>query len=221
MLWESSDGAHTPSRSHDFAVQAATPDHFVSSGLTYGATANVGQPFSITVNAYGAAGNLLTSFSGPGVANDQTGSLTADPITFTNGVATVTGAVNSPSANDWINVSDGVHRASVSHDFAVLGPVDHFISSGLTYGDTATIGQPFTITIRAYDAAGNSVAYNGPGVATDQTGFMTTAPVTFTDGVATVTGSVNILSDDDWISVSDGIHIPSHSHDFAVVLAGF
>ncbi len=200
-----------------FTVTVA-PDHFASSGLTYGVNAFVGQPFGLTVTAYDTAGRILTTFSGSGAASDRTGTVSTTPITFTNGIATLGGTINAPSIGDVISVTDGFGTPSKTRDFAVVGPVDHFVSSGLSVGTSLAVGQSFSVTVTAYDAVGNvALAYNGTATATDTTGTVQTAPISFSNGVATVTGTVRAPSRADAISVGDGIHVSARTREFPVI----
>ena len=78
-------------------------------------------PFSITVTALDASGQVVTGFSGTAAISDRTGALVPASIgPFAWGVWTGPVEVRAPLAADALTVADGLGHGGTSNDFAVV-----------------------------------------------------------------------------------------------------
>ena len=102
-------------------------NHFrVRGGL---ATLSVGVPtsvaagadFLIKIGAFDEVGNVLYDFTGPVELTDVTGPLSAEPVVFSGGAATVRAQVGAPTHADRITASGPGGITGVSRVFKVTG----------------------------------------------------------------------------------------------------
>ena len=120
-----------------------------------------GTPFTLTITAYDAYGNVETNYAGPAVLSDLSGSLSPTTATFTTGVYTGSVTITTAYSNDYINVTDlpsGIYATSnpftVSHaataSSLTIAPADASITAGTTetYSATATdaYGNTWNVT---------------------------------------------------------------------------
>jgi alpha-tubulin suppressor-like RCC1 family protein len=197
-------------------------------------TPTAGAADNLTISAGDTWGNLITTytgqrnltFSGAGMAgtvhptvSNRTGTAvnfgTAESITFTNGVATVTGTSNGVmrlyrAGTAQIVVTDGTYNNGGGLTVTV-GPA---AASGLALSAAQAVvtpGEANNLTVRAIDAYGNTapsytgthnLTFSGASVngaqnptVTNSSGtvvnFGTTTAITFANGVSTVSGSSN------------------------------
>jgi len=89
--------------SNPFTVTVGILDHYVISTIP---DQIVGAPFTVTVTAYDAYGNVKTNYTGQAVVTDLTGTITPSTITFTNGVWTGQFIVTKVQTNNTITITD-------------------------------------------------------------------------------------------------------------------
>ena len=178
------------------ATSSSTPatvtgplDHFSLAAATTAPTAGAGD--NLTITAQDTAGNTVTSYGGDRTltfggastigANQPTVTSktgvavafgTGDPITFTNGVATVSSSSNGvmtlyKAETASVTVSDGTHTGSLSVTVSPAAAGSITATSG--GGQSATAGSAFTNPLVATvgDSYGNpksgvSVTFSGP-----------------------------------------------------------
>jgi len=179
-------GKQGVSNTFDVDVAAAGLDHFTFNSISSPQTAGVA--FTVTVTAVDQYGNTVTSYTGTNSLTASTGSGTINPTSigpFLNGVWSGSVAITKVQNGVTITTS-GSGKTGTSNSFnVVVGALDHFVFD--TVSSPQTMGQAFTITITAVDAAGNTVAsYTGSNTLSDTTGTITsTATGSFTNGVWT------------------------------------
>jgi alpha-tubulin suppressor-like RCC1 family protein len=189
-VWHSWATASSPAIQVTLAFGAL--DHFVLAAAT--TTPTAGQADSLTITAKDAAGITVTTytnsqnltFSGastigsftPTVTNSSgtaTNFGTATAITFTNGVATVSGSANGAMIlykveTASIVVSDGSGHTSGAGLAVTVGP-GAFNSFNVPTPTTQTAGTAFSVTLTAKDSYGNTatgytgaqcIAFSGP-----------------------------------------------------------
>jgi hypothetical protein len=164
-------------------------DHFSLTAAT--ATPTAGAADNLTITARDSAGNTVTAyggdqtltFSGAGTiganqptVTSKTGTAvafgTAETITFTNGVATVSASSNGvmtlyKAETASVTVSDGTHTGALSVTVSAAAAGNISATSGA--GQSATVSTPFTnpLTATVTDSYGNaksgvSVTFGAP-----------------------------------------------------------
>ncbi len=201
-------------------VNPGTQSGFTLSAATTTPAAGAGD--NLTITAVDSHGNTITSYTGshnltfsggttigsytPSVT-DTSGNVdafgTATPITFTNGVATVSGSSNGvmtlyKAAAQSIGVTDGTYTATA---LVVTPTPGSAVSFSVTNPGAETAGTAYSQTITALDTYGNTAtsytgskslvfsgASNSPNNTAPTVGgtaFGSATSVTFTNGVAT------------------------------------
>ncbi|MCI0693166.1 hypothetical protein L0337_14325 [candidate division KSB1 bacterium] len=174
------------------------------------------EPFSITIRARDANGNLATSFNGTVTISDLTNTITPTAsLPFINGVRNESVKISQTRTGDVITVSSGSASGN-SNPFNITAvTVDHFVIN--TIGNQ-TAGQPFPITITARDASNNPVtAFNGTVTVSDLSGSIT--PVTsnpFINGTLTQNFTITKSFTNDQITVT-GLGKSNTSNPFNVI----
>jgi hypothetical protein len=196
-------------------VASGALDHFsLSAGST---TPTAGVADNLTITAKDSAGNTLTAFGGdqaltfsgastigsyqPTVTS-KTGAAvafgTSETISFTSGVASVSGSNNGQmklykAESATVVVSDGTHTGSVSVTVGPASAASYTVSAPAS----ATAGSVITASITAKDTFGNTatgytgsktVDFSGPHSAPSGTSPSYPGSVTFTSGA----GSANV-----------------------------
>ncbi|UCB43247.1 MAG: DUF11 domain-containing protein, partial [Dehalococcoidales bacterium] len=204
--------------SNEFDITAGSLDHFVFDEISSPQVAGV--PFSITVTAVDEYGNTVTSYEGPASLSDLTG--TISPVTttsFTLGVWSGDVTITTAYTDDVITATDGDVTGDSNEFDVIAGSHDHFIFDEIS--SPQVTGEPFSVTVRAVDEYGNTVAsYEGPANLSDLTGTISPAITTsFTLGVWS--GDVTITSayTDDVITATDG-DVTGDSNAFDVMAGG-
>ena len=185
--------------SNSFTVVAAEVDHFNFSTIN-NQIADV--PFTMTITAIDAYGNVATSYNGINSLSDLSDSISPTYTgSFSNGVWTSAVTIISRYPTDTISTS-GNGKSGTSNAFNVTGPLDHFNFNPI--GDQ-TAGTPFTITMTAVDSAGSTITgYAGTNTLTVSTGTINpTSTGSFTNGVRTVSVTLNTAGSDITISTSE------------------
>ncbi len=180
------------------------------------AAAGAGQPFTVTVRAVDSRGDTVTSYAGSPAWSDTSGQLTGSPAGFSNGVSVNQVSLSTPASRDRITVDDaGLSVSDQSAPFNVVGALSRFV---VGVPATATAGQPFTVTVRAEDALGDTItSYAGSPSWSDTSGQLTGSPAAFTGGVSTNQVTLTNPSAADHITVTDG-GVSSQSRGVNVVV---
>ncbi len=174
------------------------------SGVPTG-TVPVGQPFSFTVYAYDAVGDVATGFNGTAAMNDKAAALSNDTASFTRGTATYQTTVTQPEHGEQITVDDGTNPSFTNPpSFNVIGPVTHYGFSGVPTA-SVPVGQTLGFTVYAYDAVGDvATGFNGTAAMSDRAGALDTTTASFTHGIAAYQTTVTQPVRGEQITVSDG-----------------
>ena len=172
------NGLGESSASNAFAVVHAGLDHFDIASISSPQTAGMG--FSMDLQAKDAYGNIVTSFASRVPMSVSSGTLSsALSGYFVNGELTQPVTITQANKDLAITVDDGSGHSGISNRFNVeAGALNRFAVS--TVADQAT-GEPFSITITAQDAYGNTVPqFSGSGntVTLDHTGAGEMTPAT-------------------------------------------
>ncbi|HEY4020001.1 MAG TPA: hypothetical protein VGM75_15020, partial [Pseudonocardiaceae bacterium] len=207
----------------------STADTFTLS-LSSGATAGTSSTLTITAKAgsqtdagYTGARNL--TFNGPGTAPDGTHTPTypTNPVTFTNGVATVPITLYKAETAT-LSVADGTVTGSTSvtvnpaaaSQFAVSAPSSPV--AGVAQSVTVTAQDAYQNKATSYTGT-KTLAWSGPGTAPDGTHVPTypTNPVTFGSGAATV--SITLYRSETTTLAASDSTISGTSRSFMVAAA--
>jgi hypothetical protein len=153
-------------------VNAAAAASFV---LSAPGSVVAGAPFSVTVTAYDAYGNVATGYTGTvSLTSTDPQAASLGSYTFTGsemGVYTFNGLQLFTAGPQSIFASDG----SLSAQAGLTVNPDVAASLVLTGPSSATAGTPFQVTVTAYDAWGNIA-----------TGYLGTITFSCTDAAATL-----------------------------------
>ena len=211
---DTTTGTVASATSTSITVNPASANHFVLSATTTTPTAGSGDNLTITAtDQYGNTDPTYTgshnlTFSGgttigsfvPSVS-DSSGNVdtfgTTTPITFTNGVATVSGSNNGvmtlyKAGAQSITTTDGT-LTTPSALVVTVAPATA-VSFAITNPGTPTAGTAFNLTVTALDTYGNTatgftgskaVSFSGPSTSPNSTAPTYPTSATFTSGVAT------------------------------------
>ncbi len=206
--------------SNAFDVVPGALDHFTFDPLSDQAA---GTPFLITINAYDQDNNVKADYSGAADLSDSTVTISPTSTTggFSSGVWFGDVTISSATAGVAITATDGpISGVSNSFDVISIGVLDHFEISNISSPKQAV--TPFTITITAKDASGQTViTFDGVVYISDLSESISPAlSGNFIDGVWT--GEVAICTNypDDIISVDDGAGHTGGSNQFNVNPSG-
>ncbi len=203
--------AWTGAESGRLAVTVSAPTFSITSGqslaaasggtITGGTLAHFGNTENVTFHLDSAGGTLLTTSPTP-VTTNGGGSASVTSITIPSGIATGNHAIVA------VGVASGL--TATSNTFNVYGTAMKLVLSAQTTSPTA--GAADNLTITAEDSGGNTVTsyagsksltFAGASVAPNGThptvtnssgtavNFGTATPISFTNGVAQVSGSSN------------------------------
>jgi hypothetical protein len=177
-------------------------------------TVAVGTPFTLTVSARDAAGNVVPDYASAGATHwfpggfPTDGGLLAD---FVKGVSKTTITLAAPRHRIQITVENTIESWSISsNSFDVVGPYDHIAASWThTGGGTDCLAtQTGTLRLWTVDSAGNTVRGVDPGTLTivnGSTGVFPTANP-FVNGLSSTTvtyyGGPNLLGSIDVIDAN-------------------
>lgn len=199
-----------------FSVENNSLDHFVFSNIP--SPQRAGDPFSMTIGAADAYGNLVDEFNGTAILSDITGTLNPNSATFSGGLwssssVTITQSIDADSiVATYDTVSTGSNIFEVNSN-----DLDRFEFANI---GTQTAGQAFEITIYAKDQYGNIVeSFTDSVQLSDLTN--TIDPDTtgqFTNGVWTGDVTISIVYDNDKITAF-GSFRTGESNTFNVVAA--
>jgi subtilisin-like proprotein convertase family protein len=139
------------------------------------ATATAGTAFSVTVTAKDAYGNIATGYTGPihFTSSDGQAVLPADS-TLHNGTGTFTVTLQTAGSESLTVTDSATGNVTGSATGSVVAPVQATRLS-LSAPSGTTAGSPFSITVTALDANGNTV-----------TGYTGTVQLTSSDGQASL-----------------------------------
>ena len=144
-------GAQITSAAASVTVNAAPMDHFVFSSVS---SQTAGTSFSITVTAKDAFGNTAVGYVGTPSLSYSAGSISPTVMpAFVAGVGTVSVSVTVAGLGVSITATDGAHSGA-SNSFTVnAGAATRLVVSS---GTSQVAGTPFSVTVTAKDANGNT-----------------------------------------------------------------
>ncbi len=208
-------------------------DHFVWDPISSPQVAHLA--FPVTVKAENSIGETIAVYVGSAnlSASDSAGPVPFSPTTctFAGGIWTGSAVVDAVAYGVVLTVDDGAGHTANSNPFDVPhGPLDHFQWS--TIASPQHHGVPFTVTLTAMDADGNTVTdYNGSlnlsgfksGTLSGE-GIETLTPVSVSPTTLVLaggiwSGQVTVLepADNMYLSVNDGLGHAGASNPFDVV----
>lgn len=200
---------------NSFDVIAASVDHFIISSIGNQIT---NTPFTLTITAMDAYGNIATGYLEPCSITDLSNSI--NPSTtglFSNGLYTGSISIANRYSNNNITVtSDG--KAGRSNTFNVTGPLDHFNFNPIT---NQVAGTSFSITITAADSDNNTItSYTGTNTLSASAGTINpTTTGAFINGVRTLQVTLNTTGTSITI-ITTGASKSGMSNTFAINPAG-
>ncbi|MGD0645766.1 MAG: hypothetical protein ABSA75_12750, partial [Candidatus Bathyarchaeia archaeon] len=209
----STSGGGKSGTSNTLTVNLGAIDHFVFNTVS---TQTAGKAFSITITAKDSSGNTVTGYIGTNTLSVSTGTISPTISgAFSKGVWT--GSVTVTWAGSGVTLStSGSSKTGTSGSFTVNpGVLDHFTFS--TISSPQIGGVPFSITVNALDAYGNTVTgYDGTLALSVSTGTISptiTGPLSSSvwTGVVTVTAAGSSVN----ITATDGSHT-GKSNSFTV-----
>ncbi len=181
-----------------------------------------GSPFTIRVYARDSAGQIVTDFNGTVTLSDLTGTITPSTGVFNNGILTLSVTINASQNNNTITVSDGMGHTGVSNAFDVSSGLQVACFDVDTVGTPQVAGQPFQITITAYnnpDCTGTR-NFTGSVNITDTTGSLKPYQSgNFVGGVLTQTVVIERAGSNIRLNV-EGAGLTAQSNAFSVVPGG-
>ena len=165
-----------------------------------------GTPFTITVTAKDAYGNVLTGYTNLCSLSVSPTGTTNNPTStgaFTNGIWTGQVTVAVTAQTQVIMTAAGGGKTGNSNPFNVTpSPIDHFVFD--TIMSPQTVNKSFTVKITAVDANGDIASYASATVLTDKSGTINPGSVTFANGIWTGTVTITRTCSGDIITVSGG-----------------
>ncbi len=198
------DGTRNES-SNAFNVVSGNLAEFVISTIT---DKNAGENFSVTVAARDANGNNV-AHTGTVTLSDNTGTLTASPLVFSNQVSQTINDARITKALANVEIyANGSGKTATSLPFSVSpAALDHFVVTNTTNGAIATqiAGAAFNIKIVAQDTFGNiATSFNQSVNITDLTNLNFSSG-NFTGGVlSSQSVTINQTRADNQLTVSGG-----------------
>ncbi len=133
-----------------------------------------GSPFTIRVYARDSAEQLVTDFNGTVTLSDLTNTIMPSTGVFNNGILTLSVTISANRTGNTITVSDGMGNTGVSNAFDVTSGLQVLCFDIDPVGTPQVAGQPFQITISAYNNPDCTGAknFNGSVNITDTTGSL-------------------------------------------------
>jgi len=180
------------SASGSFAVNPAGVSNFEFATISSPQTA--GTAFSVTITAKDPYNNIATGFTGTVSLSVNKGDISPTTTSsFSSGTLTQNVTINTANTDIQITADDGSGHTGTSNSFNVNpGPVASFTISPVS---SQAAGEPFTITVTAKDAQGNTAtSFLGTVDISDGTGTISpTTSGSFSSGVwsgsVTITGT--------------------------------
>ena len=210
-------GSGQSGSSGTFNVGSAGVDHFSFSAIS---DQSAGAPFLVTLTAEDAYGNVATGFNSAVAIDDQTGTVSPNITgSFSQGVYNCMLTITQTYVGNYLAVNDGLGHTGQSATFDVISStVDHFDVSAVASPQTA--GNGFALTLTAMDINNNTVTgFNGTVNLRNETGTLSPAQATFSNGVWTGTVTATESEASDQITVT-GLGKTSYSNTFSLVASG-
>ncbi|MBN1155155.1 hypothetical protein JXB12_09590 [candidate division KSB1 bacterium] len=187
---------------NNFNIIASSLAHFTLGPIS---TQAAGEPFSISVQAEDAYGNVRTQFTQTVDISDLTGSISPTRSeNFIQGFWSGPVIIRDAREDNQITVMEtGGTRTGNSNSFDVISStVDHFEFNVITSPQEA--GTPFNITITAKDAQNNTVTdFNGVGELADKTGTISPNETgSFSSGIWSGSVTITKAQSDNWITIT-------------------
>ncbi len=192
-------------QSNVFNVNAGALDHFVIAAV---GNQIAGQNFSVTVTAQDANNNNIPH-SGTVTLSDNTNTLTASPLVFSNQSAvTINNARITRAQNNVVIFASGSGKTAQSSSFTVTHALlDHFRVTNTSDANIGaqTAGTTFAIRVVAQDAFNNTVAnFNQTVTITDLTGISVTSASLSGGVLASQNVTVNLTRNDNQLTATGG-----------------
>ncbi|MCP4537263.1 MAG: hypothetical protein GY832_08955 [Chloroflexi bacterium] len=189
--------------SDSFDIQSESLDHFVLAEV--GTPQTAGQPFTIIITAQDRHDNTVTTYTGPAMLTDTTGTISPTIMAgFTNGVWIGDVTITQVQTEVMLTTYDGSSTGESDSFDVHPGALDHFTFAQVNSPQTA--GQSFQVTITAQDAYSNTVTdYAGSAVLTDTTGTISpTITGSFTSGIWAGDLTITQAQSDVTVTTQDG-----------------
>jgi hypothetical protein len=196
-----SDGAGHSGQSNTFNVIGPV-DHLQT--RVSPASASVGTPFTVTVTAQDALNQTVTTYSNALTLNDLSATFAAAAVSWSSGVATLTGTVASAYHADRVTVTDPGGLSGQSNTFNVIGAATHLVVKASP--SSVLVRSAVTITVTAQDALNQTVtSYSGSPLSfSDLSGnLLVASSATWSGGTGTATVKVTVPYRADRVSVFD------------------
>ena len=184
----------TTSSSTSSCSTTTKPAYF---GITVGSFTQTGKTLSWAVKAYDSNNNLLRTYCGPAQWGVSIPGSPYAPLSFSGGKADgyVVSGLPMKSLTIAVKIPNG--PTLTSHPISIIGPLAALQISRVPGTVTAPADSNQTITLTAYDAAGNvDVYYNvaSPGISwRDARGILSPAhPAAFVNGVSTTSAHLDL-----------------------------
>ncbi len=207
--------------SNSFSVVSGTLDHFVIDAI---GNQTAGQNFSVTVRARDANDNPITH-SGTVILSDNTGTLTASPLVFTNhNVVTINDAKLTKAQSNVVITASGSGKTVQSTGFTVgHAALDHFVVTNTSGGNvgTQTAGTAFPVRVVTRDMFDNTVtSFNQSVTITDLTGVNITS-ANFSGGVLSSQNvTINQTRADNQLTAAGGAPVKTGASNLFNINAG-
>jgi hypothetical protein len=152
-------------------------------------TQTVGDPFSVTITALDAYGNVATgyfgdeilTFSGPSPSPNLSKPAYPSPVSFIAGVGTASNITLVDAQTTMLTATQGSITGTSSSFLVRPGPASYYTVSAPS---TATTGVPFPVTVTVFDSYGNvATGYDGTADLTSSIGDVLPTSVTLANGM--------------------------------------
>jgi hypothetical protein len=211
------DGSGHTGVSGNFTVNPGPLNHFTFNNISSPQIA--GSNFSVTLNARDAFSNAV-SHTGTVTLQDNTGTLTASNLVFSNQTSQTINNANVTKAQASVILSTVGAIPGQSNSFAVNpAPLSSFAVTNTSGGNIANqgAGQPFDILITARDQFLNTVVgFSGSVSISLNTGSISPTSTNIANGSGTVTVTIPVAGNSRQVNVSGGGETGS-SNTFNVV----
>ncbi|MGH7492005.1 MAG: hypothetical protein ACREOO_06380, partial [bacterium] len=192
-------------QSNAFNVNAGALDHFVIAAI---GNQTAGQNFSVTLTAQDANNNNI-AHSGTVTLSDNTNTLAAPPLVFSNQAAvTINSAQITKAQSNVVIFASGSGKTAQSAAFTVThAALARFRVTNTSDANVGaqTAGTPFAVRIVAQDAFDNTVASYSQTVAlTDLTGINVTSAALVNGVLASQNVTVNQTRNDNQLTATGG-----------------
>jgi hypothetical protein len=173
---------------------------------------------TVTVTAQDAASHTMTSFAGPVTLTDSSGTISAGPFTWANGVGTASVTFTTATNPDRVTATAPSGATGTSGTFDLIGPLDHFLV-GMS-ASTIGAGSNATVKITAQDSLNQTVTdYAGTVTLADLSHSLSlVGSISWSGGVGTATVTFAAAYNPDRVSATDTLaDVTSSSGTFDLI----